>query len=406
MHATAEASRAMHSPTQPPLQLCKPQRQLGSTSAARRRIGLTVAVMHRLIPTSAAALLAFFALASPAWAAWVWPLHGEVITPYSNGDDPYASGQHRGIDIAGETGQPVVAAASGSVRFAGTAGSSGVTVSIRTLDGFDTSYLHLSSAWVREGQSVQAGERIGAVGTSGTRSVERPHLHFGVRDAGSRHAYRDPLAFLPAAPPAHEDPRAAPAPEPAPAPLAPAPAPARVPKGGRAPAPRGAIIRRPRPGTQPAPAGERLTAGHRAEGGQRAPAGRRVASQASAPASRSISHPRPARSAQPLREPDRALRPGRRPHARSPTLERTGPSGEPQSSPTAHAPARDGVANGRVERAPAGGRPSGPDLGLVLACLGLLGAAALLGLSEDGRATTRRTRQRAAALLRPLVSRR
>jgi hypothetical protein len=372
----------------------------------RRRIGLTVAVMHRLIVTFAAALLAFFVLASPAWAGWVWPLHGEVITPYSNGDDPYASGQHRGIDIAGETGQPVVAAASGSVRFAGTAGSSGVTVGIRTLDGFDTSYLHLSSVSVREGQSVQTGERIGAVGTSGTRSVERPHLHFGVRDAGSRHAYRDPLAFLPAAPPTRENPLAAPAPEPAPAPFAPAPAPVAVPKGRRAPARRGATIRRPDPATQPAPAGERVTAGHRAGGGQRAPAGRRVPGQAAAPTSRSIRHSRPARSAQPLRQPDRAPRPARRPDTEPRPLERTGPSAEPRSSPTAPAPARDGVANGRVERAPAGGRPSGPDLGLVLACLGLVGAAALLGLSEDGRAATRRTRQRAAGLLRPLVSRR
>jgi hypothetical protein len=347
--------------------------------------------MRRLILTTAAALLAFLVLAPPAWAAWVWPLRGEVITPYSNGNDPYAGGQHRGIDIAGETGQPVVAAASGTVRFAGTAGSSGVTVSIRTLDGFDTSYLHLSSASAREGQSIRAGERIGDVGTSGTRSAERPHLHFGVREAGSRHAYRDPLAFLPAGPPAPENPLEAPAPEPAPAPLAPAPV--AVTEGGRAPARRHATIRRPQLATRAAPAAERVTAGHRA-------------GQAAAPASRSIPHSPPERSAQPGRQPDRAPEPGHRPDARPRSLERTGPSPEPRSSPTAPAPARDGVAAGGVERAPAGGRRNGPDFGLVLACLGLLGAAALLGLSEDGRAATRRTRQRAAGLLRPLLSRR
>jgi Peptidase family M23 len=361
--------------------------------------------MHRLILASAAALLAFFVLAPPAWAAWVWPLRGEVITSYSNGEDPYASGQHRGIDIAGETGQPVVAATSGSVRFAGTAGSSGVTVSIRTLDGFDTSYLHLSSASVREGQSVEAGEQIGAVGTSGTRSVERPHLHFGVRNAGSRHAYRNPLAFLPAAPPPPETPRAAPAPQPVRGPLTPAPAPVAVPNGREAPAPRGAVIRRPLAETQPAPAGERVTAGRGAEARQRAPADRRVPGQAAAPASGSIRHSQPGRSAQPGRQPDRAHRPGHRPDPRPSALERTGPPPEQRSSATAPAPARPGAA-GNSERAPTGGRPSGPDFGLVLACLGLLGAAALLGLSEDGRAATRRTRQRAAGLLRPLVSRR
>jgi Peptidase family M23 len=362
--------------------------------------------MRRLILTSASALLAFFVLSPPAWAAWVWPLRGEVITPYSNGNDPYASGQHRGIDIAGETGQPVVAAASGSVRFAGTAGSSGVTVSIRTLDGFDTSYLHLSSASVREGQSVQAGDRIGAVGTSGTRSAERPHLHFGVREAGSRHAYRDPLAFLPAGAPAHENPPAAPAPETEPAPLAPAPAPVTVPKGRRAPARRGATIRRPRPAAQPAPARERMTAGGRAVAGQRAPAGQPVRGHAAAAASSPIRQARPECPAKRGRQPDRAHRPGHRPDPAPRSLERTGPSPEPWSTPTAPAPGRGGVAAGRVERAPAGGRPSGPDFGLVLACVGLLGAAALLGLLEDGRTATRRMRQRAAGLLGPLMGRR
>jgi hypothetical protein len=361
--------------------------------------------MHRLILTSAAALLAFFVLAPPAWAAWVWPLHGEVITSYSNGDDPYASGRHRGIDIAGETGQPVVAATSGSVRFAGTAGSSGVTVSIRTLDGFDTSYLHLSSALVREGQSVEAGQQIGAVGTSGTRSVERPHLHFGVRDAGSRYAYRDPLAFLPAAPPPPQNPRAAPVTQPAPAPLTPAPAPVAVPNRRQAPAPRNAAIRRPLRTRHAAPAGERVTAGHRVGAGQRAPAGR-VSGQSAAPASRSVQHSRPGRSAQPRTQRGRAHRHGHRPDPRPRSLEKAGLSPEPRSSTTAPAPARGGAAAGGSERAPAGGPPSGPDFGLVLACLGLLGAAALLGLSEDGRAATRRTRQRAAGLLRPLVNRR
>ena len=157
--------------------------------------------MRRLILTSALALIALLMAASPAWAGWVWPLHGELITPYRNGDDPYAGGQHRGIDIAGNPGAPVIAAAAGVVRFAGTAGSSGLTVSIRTADGFDTSYLHLSAAGVRKGDLVGAGDPVGAVGTSGVRSAERPHLHFGVREAGERHAYRDPLAFLPALPP-------------------------------------------------------------------------------------------------------------------------------------------------------------------------------------------------------------
>ena len=255
--------------------------------------------MHRASLTFAAALLAFLLLASPAWAQWTWPLRGEVITRYSNGDDPYASGRHRGIDIAGETGQPVATAAAGTVRFAGTVGSSGLTVSVRTVDGFDTSYLHLSSVSVREGQSVVAGERLGAVGTSGTRSVERPHLHFGVREAGSRHAYRDPLTLLPAAAMPPQTP--VPGPNAAPAPVAPAPgsvpAPFAIAPGERSagrsahadPPPRtgaAAGARRPgRPGAtsegaRPVRAGGRLRAGRTCRAGARA--GRGAGAQAGA----------------------------------------------------------------------------------------------------------------------------
>src|SRR6188474_1575372 len=112
--------------------------------------------MRRVLPI----LIAFLAFPQTADAAWVWPVSGEVITPYRNGSDPYATGQHRGIDIAAPVGAAVRAAAGGDVRFAGTAGSSGLTIGIRTGDGYDTSYLHLSSLAVHAGTSVSAGDRI------------------------------------------------------------------------------------------------------------------------------------------------------------------------------------------------------------------------------------------------------
>src|SRR5215210_1003743 len=182
------------------------------------------------------ALTAFFAPAPSAHAARVWPVAGKVITPYRNGTDPYATGQHRGIDIAAPAGAPVVAAAGGEVRFAGTAGSSGLTISIRTGDGYDTSYLHLSSLSIRAGAHVSTGQGIGAVGVSGVRSATAPHLHFGVRDAGTRHDYHDPLAFLPPPPAPHAPPTPSPAPAPAPAPAPPAAAPVGRPR--TVPAPR------------------------------------------------------------------------------------------------------------------------------------------------------------------------
>src|SRR5687768_3493720 len=126
-----------------------------------------------------AALVAALTFSPSAAAAsdWAWPVRGDVVTPYKNGDDPYASGQHRGIDIAAPVGARVEAAIGGRVTYAGVAGSSGLTVGVRTDDGrFDVSYLHLAAAAVREGDRVERGAAIGAVGTSGRRSIERPHL--------------------------------------------------------------------------------------------------------------------------------------------------------------------------------------------------------------------------------------
>ena len=348
--------------------------------------------MTRRALVAVATVIAVLLAAAPARAAdWVWPVSGRVITPYRNGDDPYAAGQHRGIDIAAALGTTVVAAAGGEVRFAGTAGSSGVTVSIRTADGrFDTSYLHLASTAVRKSQIVAAGERVGTVGTTGVRSAEQPHLHFGVRDAGSKHAYHDPLAFLPPPGLAPEPPRPIPAPSPVPAPLTPEP--------GRAPAARPVPVARPTPRRVPAarraprPVPEFRPAPKPRATPRRAPheAPRRGSLPRSAP------HPTPRPLPVPRIAPGRA--PGRR---RSPSpLPAPAPSAAPASSgaPTRGVPPIPSPAHAPTS--------SGPDLGYALACLGLLAAAALLGLSEDGRQATRRSRERVAGALRPLMGRR
>src|SRR3712207_456520 len=95
-----------------------------------------------------ALLLTALALPADALASggWEWPVRGEVITQYRNGDDPYSAGQHRGIDVAADVGTPVVAATAGTIAYAGAVGSSGLLVSQRSADGRHVlSYLHLSS---------------------------------------------------------------------------------------------------------------------------------------------------------------------------------------------------------------------------------------------------------------------
>jgi hypothetical protein len=213
--------------------------------------------MARLLLATLAATLTLLGSASPALGAWTWPLRGELLTPYRNGTNPYAPGQHRGIDIAGPVGARVTAAADGLVRFAGVAGSSGLTVSVRTADGrFDLSYLHLSALGVRRGDSVAAGDRIGAVGVTGVRAAAAPHLHFGVRDAGTRHAYHDPLDFLrPPSPSPGRPPEPVPVPAPVPAAPRSAPAPAARSQHTRP-------LAQPAPALGPAPASAPHLPGH------------------------------------------------------------------------------------------------------------------------------------------------
>ena len=81
-------------------------------------------------------VLVFLAWA-PAAHAWTWPVQGPVLQPFVYDEaHPYASGQHRGIDIGADTtGESVVAPAAGTVEFAGTVPTSGKSVIIATTSG-------------------------------------------------------------------------------------------------------------------------------------------------------------------------------------------------------------------------------------------------------------------------------
>mmetsp|Transcript_24 Transcript_24/g.39 ORF Transcript_24/g.39 Transcript_24/m.39 type:complete len:858 (-) Transcript_24:741-3314(-) len=90
---------------------------------------------------------------------------------------------HQGVDIAAEPGTAVFATQEGIVRFAGWCGNFGNLVEILHLNGFVTRYGHVSSIFVKEGQRVDKGDTIAAVGSTG-RSTG-PHLHFELRKRGS-----------------------------------------------------------------------------------------------------------------------------------------------------------------------------------------------------------------------------
>jgi murein DD-endopeptidase MepM/ murein hydrolase activator NlpD len=116
------------------------------------------------------------------------PLAGQITDRFG----PRGNRFHSGVDYPAAARTPVGAAASGRVTFAGwSAGGWGYLVTVAHPAGTRTMYAHLSRVGVRVGQWVEAGQRIGRVGSSGEASG--PHLHFEVRLRG---AAVDPLGGL------------------------------------------------------------------------------------------------------------------------------------------------------------------------------------------------------------------
>src|SRR5438552_1422922 len=149
-----------------------------------------------------AVLTLVFLVWTPVAHAWSWPVKGPVLQPFAYDEaHPYASGQHRGIDIGADaTGEPVVASAAGSVSFAGTVPTSGQSVTIETADGFSVTLTHLGSIVVAKGETVTEGEEVGTIGPSGTPELDGPYVHLGIRVTADPNGYVDPLSLLPPVP--------------------------------------------------------------------------------------------------------------------------------------------------------------------------------------------------------------
>jgi murein DD-endopeptidase MepM/ murein hydrolase activator NlpD len=115
----------------------------------------------------------------------LWPVPGAIITQY------FWAG-HLAIDLATDAGNPVLAAASGTVISAGWRDNGGgLVIEIDHGNGMHTLYNHLGAILVSVGQVVGRGQRIASVGCTG--NCTGPHVHFQVMVGG---VFVNPLRYL------------------------------------------------------------------------------------------------------------------------------------------------------------------------------------------------------------------
>ncbi|AOE64192.1 peptidoglycan DD-metalloendopeptidase family protein [Pseudomonas corrugata] len=154
------------------------------TTVIRRPIGAATTTVPSVASKPAPAPLP---PAGPAPTGWGWPSSGVLIGKFSSNGS-----LNKGIDIAGDLGQPVLAASDGTVVYAGSGlRGYGELVIIKHSDTYVSAYGHNRRLLVREGQQVKVGQTIAEMGSTGT---DRVKLHFEIRRQGKP---VDPLQFLP-----------------------------------------------------------------------------------------------------------------------------------------------------------------------------------------------------------------
>jgi lipoprotein NlpD len=119
---------------------------------------------------------------------WMWPATGKVVSGFSE------TASLKGIDIAGKSGEPVVASAAGKVVYAGTGlRGYGKLVIVKHNGTFLSAYAHNKEISVKEGQQVTRGQKIAEMGDT---DADQVMLHFEIRRLGKP---VDPIKFLPPA---------------------------------------------------------------------------------------------------------------------------------------------------------------------------------------------------------------
>lgn len=116
---------------------------------------------------------------------WSWPASGTIIQRFNDT-------QNKGLDIGGKIGDPVLAAADGTVVYSGSGlRGYGQLIILKHNNTYLSAYAHNSKILVKEGQKVRRGDKVAELGQSDTTS---PRLHFEIRKQGRP---VDPSGFLP-----------------------------------------------------------------------------------------------------------------------------------------------------------------------------------------------------------------
>jgi lipoprotein NlpD len=122
----------------------------------------------------------------PDALAWIWPTKGKIISGFNENGGP------KGVQIAGNLGQAIVASAPGRVVYTGHGlRGYGNLVIIKHNDTYLSAYAHNRSVLVKQGDTVAKGQKIAEMGES---DASRVMLHFEIRRLGKP---VDPTKYLP-----------------------------------------------------------------------------------------------------------------------------------------------------------------------------------------------------------------
>lgn len=118
--------------------------------------------------------------------SWIWPSRGNTLASFDEA-------KNKGVDIAGQAGDPVLAAADGRVVYAGSGlRGYGNLIILKHNNTYLTAYAHNQTLLVKEDQSVKQGQKIAEMGST---DADRVKLHFEIRRQGKP---VDPAKYLPA----------------------------------------------------------------------------------------------------------------------------------------------------------------------------------------------------------------